>query len=173
MPEIEETDDHGSRKMPAAVRGGLMKVPGGGMYLKAAHRVLWFREEHPLWSIETELIVVNELTATVKATIKDDLGRILATAHKSQTLKEFPRGYIEKAESGSVARALQFMGYGTIFGELDEGDNFADAPQPRRAEGEPQAVSTEQDRTNRTSASCTECYAPAGKLHGKGCKQIG
>lgn len=101
----------------------------GKDYLQVAHRLVWFREEHPDWSIETE-IVENKPEATLsKATIKDEKGRILATAHKFEDKKGFA-DHREKSETGAIGRALALLGYGTQFcaDELDEGERLADAP---------------------------------------------
>lgn len=102
----------------------------GKDYLRVAHRVLWFREEHPNWTISTEFVGVNEKAALAKATISNEVGRIMAIAHKYEDLQDF-RDYREKAETGSIGRALALVGYGTQFcaHELDEGERIVDAPQ--------------------------------------------
>lgn len=101
----------------------------GKDYLQVAHRLVWMREEHPEWGIETEFLQLSENIAIAKATIKDEDGRILAQGTKSETPKGFP-DYIEKAESGSIGRALAMCGFGTQFTEdLDEGIRIVDAPQ--------------------------------------------
>jgi hypothetical protein len=106
--------------MPDFVKEGLTPIKGGGLYLKAAFAVLWFRHDHSDWEISTEIITADENFALMKATVRDEQGRVLATGHKSCTRQAFPAGWIEKAESGAVARALGFLGYGTEFGELEE-----------------------------------------------------
>lgn len=101
----------------------------GKDYLQVQHRIVWFRSEKPDWSIETRPIELTKDYAIFKAEIKDPQGRIIATGTKSEHKVSFA-DYIEKAESGSVGRALAFLGYGTAFAqELDEGDRLADAPQ--------------------------------------------
>jgi len=110
---------HGSRPMPEFVKKGLIRV-SGNLHLRANYAVLWFREDHPDFTIQTEILQHTEELAVVKASIADDLGRILATGHKSTSRRDFPAGYLEKAETGAVARALSFLGYGTEFGTLEE-----------------------------------------------------
>lgn len=101
----------------------------GKDYLQVAYRLVWFREEHPDWSIETDFVTVNEQSAVVKAIIKDQSGRIIATSHKEESLKDFPAGFREKAETGAIGRALALCGYGTQFEpELDEGSRVVDSP---------------------------------------------
>lgn len=101
----------------------------GREYLEVKYRLVWFREEHADWAIETELLSVTDVSAYARATIKDETGRIIATSHKFETKKGFP-DFIEKAETGSIGRALALIGYGTQFcaDELDEGDRIVDAP---------------------------------------------
>lgn len=101
----------------------------GKEYLEVKYRLVWFREDHPDWSIETELVSVTDVSAYAKATIRDDKGRIIATSHKFESIQGFP-DFIEKAETGAIGRALALIGYGTQFcaDELDEGKRIVDAP---------------------------------------------
>jgi hypothetical protein len=98
-------------------------------YLEVKYRLVWFREEHPDWSIETEFLSVTEQNAYAKATIKDESGRIISTSHKFESLRGFP-DFMEKAETGAIGRALALIGYGTQFcaDELDEGKRIVDSP---------------------------------------------
>lgn len=101
----------------------------GKDYLQVAHRIVWFREERPTWSIETSFLQLTPEVAIASATIKDEAGRVVAMGHKSETPKGFP-DFIEKAETGAIGRALALCGYGTQFcaDELDEGERLADSP---------------------------------------------
>jgi len=103
----------------------------GKPYLQVAYRIIWFREEHPDWSIETELLASGD-EAICKATIKDANGKILATGHKSENKKHF-QDNIEKSETSSIGRALALIGYGTQFAvqDLDEGERIVDSPISR------------------------------------------
>lgn len=105
----------------------------GKDYLEVKYRLVWFREERPLWSIETEFISVTDKSATAKAIIKDEAGRIISTSHKFENMQGFP-DFLEKAETGSIGRALALIGYGTQFcgDELDEKDRIVDAPVDRK-----------------------------------------
>ncbi len=101
----------------------------GKEYLEVKYRLVWFREDHPDWSIETELVSVTDVSAYAKATIRDETGRTIATSHKFESIQGFP-DFIEKAETGAIGRALALIGYGTQFcaDELDEGSRIVDAP---------------------------------------------
>ena len=102
----------------------------GKSYLAVAQRLVWFREEHPDWRIETDFSVITEGYAMGKAVIRNDKGDVMATAHKREDAKHFP-DFCEKAETGAIGRALALCGYGTQFcaDELDEGQRIVDAPQ--------------------------------------------
>jgi hypothetical protein len=105
-------------------------------YLPVAARIMWFRREHPDWSIVTKTILLTNKAVVMKAIIKNAEGRIIATARKRETEIGFP-DYIEKAETGAVGRALAMCGYGTLQApEMDEGERLADAPI-ERAEDKP------------------------------------
>lgn len=101
----------------------------GRDYLEVKYRLVWFREEHPDWSIETEMVNLTDTSAFVRASIKDDQGRVIATSHKFENKQGFP-DFIEKAETGAIGRALALIGYGTQFcaDELDEGERIVDSP---------------------------------------------
>ena len=101
----------------------------GKEYLQVAQRLVWFREELPKWRIETELFKLEEKYAIAKATIRNESGDIMATAHKREDAGHFG-DFIEKAETGALGRCLAYVGYGTQFcaDELDEGERLADAP---------------------------------------------
>lgn len=101
----------------------------GKDYLPVAWRLVWFREDHPDWRIETEIAEHFESKGVImKARILDADGKLRATAHKTETKKGFS-DFIEKAETGAIGRALAMCGYGTQFEpELNEGDRLADAP---------------------------------------------
>ena len=115
----------------------------GKPYLQVAHRIAWFREEHPEWSIKTTAIHLDDKYAIFRAdivmpgkknmdefgTIENFCDAIIAQAHKREDRAHFA-DYMEKAETGSIGRALALVGYGTQFTahEFDEGSRLADAP---------------------------------------------
>lgn len=111
----------------------LLKLKGKD-YLEVKYRLVWFREEHPTWAIETSFVSIEDRSACARAVIKDDQGRVVATSHKKETAANFP-DFIEKSETGSIGRALALIGYGTQFcaDELDEGERIVDSPAARSA----------------------------------------
>lgn len=103
----------------------------GKAYLQVAHRLVWFREQHPEGCIMTE-VTTNGETSDAKASIAfkmpDGSHRIVATGHKRETYSNFP-DHREKAETGAIGRALAIAGFGTQFEpELDEQERIVDAP---------------------------------------------
>lgn len=111
----------------------------GKQYLQVAYRLVWFREEKPDWRIETDFVQINDQFAMAKATIRDNSGNIMATAHKREDARHFA-DFCEKCETGAVGRALAMIGYGTQFApemeesesDHDEGSRIADAPLDRK-----------------------------------------
>lgn len=115
----------------------------GKPYLQVAHRLVWMREEHQDWSIETE-INGDETVTIAKAIIKDATGRIIATAHKREHKVHF-QDHAEKAETGAIGRALALCGYGTQFApDMDEGDRIVDSPVARTTKAADPEYATEK-----------------------------
>ena len=104
----------------------------GKDYLQVAWRLVWFREDHPEWSIDTTPLEMDEQHAIFKATICDENGVQKSSGHGSECRKDFT-DFLEKAETKAVGRALAMLGYGTQFAadELDEGERIADTPIDR------------------------------------------
>ncbi|HYT33859.1 MAG TPA: hypothetical protein VEL69_02390 [Ktedonobacteraceae bacterium] len=132
---------------------------GASDYLPVQWRLVWFREQCPQGTIETEMVLLDldreteEETyawnqearrsekvikrangiAIFRAVVKDGKGGI-ATGTKSEKSASFP-DFIEKAETGAIGRALAELGYGTQFApELDEQHRLADAPVEQSAD---------------------------------------
>ena len=100
----------------------------GKKYLRVMWRLVWFREEHPDWTILTEVIGQANGFCMFKASVLDETGRVLSTGHGSETKGDFG-DYIEKAETKAVGRCLATLGYGTQFSpDLDEEERIVDSP---------------------------------------------
>lgn len=132
----------------------------GKPYLQVAHRLVWFREEHPDWSIQTEMVekanyegspiryaIFRASIIMTKVPRQGSIGYpdiVLATATGQESSNDFP-DYIEKAETKAIGRALAMCGYGTQFApELDEGERLADAPVAPARNPMPKATKTKQ-----------------------------
>ena len=183
------TEETSKRRMPENLKKYLLRVQGGKFYLPAAYRIVWFRDECPDWGIATTLVEggFEAGFATVKAEIFNPDGRLIASDYKTESKQDFPAGWVEKAATGAIARALALTGFGTQFApELDE-EVFADSPQPmgRNRFSRTSSYGENRDggegRVREESAprvstgiwdgpgQCPTCHAPAGKLHGKQC----
>ena len=106
----------------------------GKDYLQVAWRLVWFREEHPDWSVDASALELGEDHAIFKAVICDADGRQKSSGHGSESKRDFG-DFIEKAETKAIGRALAMLGYGTQFAgnELDEGERIVDSPVDRGA----------------------------------------
>ncbi|MEO7716298.1 MAG: hypothetical protein ABIY70_08840 [Capsulimonas sp.] len=132
IPQNDNCNTVSSEKRAFDPNRHLITVQGGRKYLPVSARVLWFRAEHPDWTIETNPLTIDndKQFAIFQAKIFDADGRLMAMGTKKEDIKGFG-DYIEKAETGAVGRALALCGYGTQFApELDEvaGGRLADAP---------------------------------------------
>jgi len=113
----------------------LIKVQGGKQYLPVSARLIWFREAHPDWGIETKLLTldIERQYAVFEATVFNSDGKLMAKGTKMEDVRGFP-DYVEKAETGAIGRALAVCGFGTQFApELDElaNERYVDSPQPQ------------------------------------------
>lgn len=112
----------------------------GKKYLQVMWRLVWFREEKPLWSIDTSLEQLTENHAVFSAKIFDENGVQKSAGYGSESVKDF-RDFIEKAETKAVGRALAMLGYGTQFSpEMDEGERIVDTPVQLPAQNAPKAA---------------------------------
>ena len=190
----EARADTGKRRMPDNLRRFLLRLQGGKMYLPAAYRIVWFRDECPDWGIETILLEGGQEAgfATVQAKVYNSEGRLIASGMKTETKQDFPAGWVEKAESGAISRALAVTGFGTQFmPELDDdGSRLADSPidpqrgiasgraasdGPRGADGAAARTAAAPNAAVSASAvwegpgQCPTCHAPEGRRHAKPC----
>lgn len=119
----------------------------GKPYLPVAWRLVWFREAHPDWSIQTEIKTDFEAKRCIaKATILDEAGRVIAMAHKVEDAAGFG-DYVEKSETGSIGRALAMCGFGTQFSpDIEEGTTrIVDAPVEIKATPKPKYINTVEE----------------------------
>ena len=108
----------------------------GKSYLQVMWRLVWFRDEKPLWSIDTKLEQLTDNHAVFSAKIYDENGVQKSAGYGSESVKDF-RDFIEKAETKAVGRALAMLGYGTQFApELDEEERIVGSPVslPKKAD---------------------------------------
>jgi hypothetical protein len=169
----------------------MMTLPGG-LYLKVPGRYLLFRQDHPLGRVETSphLIDLERGIAIFIAKVYTAEGQLLATATGSETMRGFPAGWIEKAETVAEGRALAKAGYGTQFATADfhgqealerdatnDHGKLADAPvSAKKGRGAGAPVSPDEERRlaiaslndvkKRLNLSRTEVERVAGEQFG-------
>jgi len=105
----------------------------GQQYLDVKWRLLWLREEHPDAVIKTELahLDLDQDLAIFRAEVTIP-GQGSATGYGSETKQDFPQGWVEKAETKAIGRAVAALGFGTQFAlELDDGERLVDTPAAR------------------------------------------
>jgi hypothetical protein len=147
------------------------------LYLEVKFRLVWLREQCPDAQITTEILQLDldrEVSAEVfewddqqrksvkvtkhgkglvifKATIKLPNGAV-ATGTKMEVQPAFS-DWLEKAETGSIGRALAGLGYGTAAtDEMSEGEgHIVDAPVDRKPSYDPDKPCSPQqcDTANR------------------------
>ena len=102
----------------------------GSTYLTVARRVDDFRksEEFKGWSIETELVSVEDSMVVMKSTIRDSDGKVAATGYAEED-RSFGKinktSALENCETSAVGRALAFLGLGGS--EIASADEVAGA----------------------------------------------
>lgn len=87
----------------------------GKAYAQVNDRVMAFREICPEGSIRSEIMDIRDGMVVVKATIRDENDRILATglAYEREGSTYINKtSYIENCETSAVGRALGFLGIG-------------------------------------------------------------
>ncbi|MBM7623739.1 hypothetical protein [Sporohalobacter salinus] len=107
----------------------LTKVKGRD-YLEVKWRLVWFREDHPDYTIDTDYLILDmdQGVAVCQATISDKNNRQLAQGTKTEYKSKF-FDFVEKSETGAIGRALAALGYGTQFApEMEEGERIVDSP---------------------------------------------
>lgn len=140
----------------------LMNLKGKD-YLAVAYRLVWYREVFPKGKIVTEAIQMTQEYAVFRASVFDEADRLLATATKHESKKDFP-DHIEKAETGAIGRALALCGFGTQFtDDLEEGQRIVDSPiVTNRTQVEHQNVAL--PNFSKSSAVSPSQLAPKPKL---------
>lgn len=108
----------------------------GKEYELVASRVERFREEHPNWAISTYLVDRTDVEVVVKAIIKDESDRIVATGYAEEQREASVinrTSAVEVCETSAIGRALACLGY--IGGEYASADEVANAVSQQKPKG--------------------------------------
>ncbi len=111
-----------------------LKNRGGARYLEVKWRIYWLRQSCRNAAIETEAVKLDAAIAIFKCTITIPKGGS-ATGYGSSKSEDF-KDYVEKAETKSIGRALNVLGFGTQFAP-----EFLEPAPPRREVNEDGEVS--------------------------------
>ena len=123
----------------------------GRPYVEVNERLKYFRENFKNWSLESEILSVENGVCIMKATIKDENGIIRATGHayeKEDSSFINKTSYIENCETSAWGRALGNLGIG-----IDT--SVASAEEVQNA-----ILNQEKDDT---TLKCPKCGKPISK----------
>lgn len=81
----------------------------GRQYVVVRRRLQELRKDHPEWRIVTELVREDSESATFKAIVYDEEGRIRASGHD----RAYGENCVALAETGAIGRAITIAGYGS------------------------------------------------------------
>ena len=169
--QTEQIEVTGLPVMPDWVRQRVMKI-NKNPFIPAVHRIAWWRSVHPEHRFAFTVLEggQNDKFAVVQATIFNGDGELIAQGTKSETMQDFPGGWIEKAETGALCRALAFLGFGITesameAGALGGGPSDGTPYNPQRSANSGGG----KGRLNNTGRQCPECNAPNGKMHSASC----
>ena len=101
----------------------------GKAYVMVNERVKAFRELCPDGSIETEILSLENGIVTMKATVKDETGKVLGTglAQEKETNGYINKtSFVENCETSAVGRALGFAGI-VVDGSMASAEEVANA----------------------------------------------
>ena len=87
----------------------------GKNYVMVNERIKYFRENFKDWSLESELISLNDDACVIKAIVKDENGRIVATGFAQENRESSminKTSFVENCETSAWGRALGNLGIG-------------------------------------------------------------
>ena len=119
---------------------GIVKIHGKE-YLTVAKRVSNFRanEKYQNYSLETEVVELDDQKVVMKAFISNENGRVIATGHaeeKRQSSMINKTSALENCETSAIGRALASLGFG--------GTEFASANEVENAIAQQEKVNTNE-----------------------------
>ena len=121
----------------------------GKNYIEVNQRIKAFRMVYPNGSITSEIVSLENGIVTMKTTVRDDEGKILATGYayeKENSTFINKTSFIENCETSAVGRALGMCGFG-IDTSVASYEEVANAVKNQGKEEQPKQASSE--KTNR------------------------
>ncbi len=119
---------------------GIVKIHGKE-YLTVAKRVSNFRsnEKYQNYSLETEVVELDDQKVVMKASISNENGRVIATGHAEEKRASSminKTSALENCETSAIGRALASLGFG--------GTEFASANEVENAIAQQEKVNTNE-----------------------------
>lgn len=120
----------------------------GKEYQTVALRVQKFREQHPSWSLTSEVLFRDADCVVMKSIIADETGRVLATGHAEEYRNASQingTSALENAETSAHGRSLAALGLGgTEFASANEVQNAIQQQKPKAKVEERKSRSKEE-----------------------------
>lgn len=112
---MDDLDDLVAAKVePVKKKAGTVEIFGKD-YKTVALRVMEFRNDHPDWTIKTEILQEDADSVRMQTTVISDRNRVVSTGMAHETIKgnriNASGSMLENCETSSVGRALSFAGY--------------------------------------------------------------
>lgn len=109
--------------MGSAAESGVVNIHGK-QYLTVARRIQDFRNDHPDWTVLTEVLSADEDRVVVQAKILDENGRVRSVGHAEEERGSSninKTSALENAETSAVGRCLALFTYaGSEIASADE-----------------------------------------------------
>ena len=138
----------------------------GKQYAEVPQRIKAFRKLFPNGSIETEIVTLDEKRVVMKCTIKDENGKVLATAHAYENEGSSfinKTSFIENCCTSCTGRALGYLGIGidTSVASYEEVANAMEN-QKKIDETKIQALEKALENNNISGTKITEILSKYG-----------
>jgi hypothetical protein len=122
----------------------IVKIKGKD-YLEVVDRVNNFRanEKYTNYSLETNIIELNDQKVVMKASISNENGRLIATGHAEEKRASSminKTSALENCETSAIGRALASLGFG--------GTTFASANEVQNAIAQQEEIAQQEKNTN-------------------------
>lgn len=144
----------------------------GKQYQTVAYRVHQFRQDHPDWSLTSDMIERAEDCVVMRAMIANDQGRVLATGFAEEYRKSSQinrTSALENAETSAIGRALAALGYGgTEYATANEVQNAIHQQGASEGQSQQGAVSPPAPKAAKHSKLKTELRGFVHELNGCG-----
>jgi len=116
---------------------GIVNIKGKD-YQTVALRVQKLREQHPNWSLTSEILFRDADCVVVKSIIADETGRIIATGHAEEYRNASQinsTSALENAETSAHGRSLAAAGLGGMeFASANEVENAIHQQSPKKVQ---------------------------------------